>query len=803
MPDGDIPSTDLPELLAPAGGRDALTAAVRNGADAVYLGLSTLNARRGAENFTLGELREACDFAHLRGVRVYLAANALVLPKEMGEALTLVDQAWEAGVDAVIVQDLGLMSLVRRTLPHVRLHASTQVGAYDSGTVRVLAELGCARVTLARELAIPEIATLSASTAVETESFVHGALCFCYSGQCLMSSLIGARSANRGLCAQPCRLPYDLITPDGETVEAEGRYLLSPKDLAGAGSLPELVASGSSALKIEGRMKGPEYVALVVGVYRALLDRVSADPDAFDVTQGEWEVLEEAFNRGFTDGYLHGASDERVMGRTRPNNRGVRVGRVVSVEGRRATVRLDRALDSRDRIEFWTGRGRLAQETGPLRFEGRERTGAPAGSDVVISIEGPLAPGDRVFRVANAALLDAARRTFTGAAEKRPVPLDVRVELRVDAPLAVEVSAGGHRARAEGPVVEPARTRAITAEEVMEHAGRLGGTPYAPSGWDIRLDAAAGLGFSALHRARREAVESLDAARLADYRARRAVAPRLPVLEEPSGTGAPRLVARVTDAGTAAACVEAGADEAFLEVDEATPPTGVPDGVWPVLPRVARDGESSVLAGWARAAGRGVAGTLGTLALVLEGATQAQADWALNVLNPYSADVLACLGAEAVWASPEASRETLAAIAAGSPVPVGVGVFGAQEVMVAEHCLLRAVGPCAGVCPSCTRRSGAWSLEDRKGVRFRVRVDASGRSHVHNSRTLDLTHVLPDVLSTGVSMVGVDLVLEDPAAAVEITRAVRSRLDAALAGVAAGERIADEATGGHFFRGVA
>ena len=202
---------ETPELLAPAGGQEALRAAIANGADAVYLGVETLNARRGAENFTLETLAETCRFAHLHDVRVYLTANVVVLPEELTEALDMVAAAWFAGVDAVIVQDLGLLMAIRAALPSVRVHSSTQMNAHNSLTVRALADLGVSRVTLAREVAVEEIAAFVDADVVEIESFVHGALCMCYSGQCLMSSLIGRRSANRGLCAQPCRLPYELL----------------------------------------------------------------------------------------------------------------------------------------------------------------------------------------------------------------------------------------------------------------------------------------------------------------------------------------------------------------------------------------------------------------------------------------------------------------------------------------------------------------------------------------------------------------------------------------------------------------
>lgn len=230
------------ELLAPAGGPDSLRAAVRNGADAVYLGTRDLNARRGAENFGGDELRDACRYAHLRAAKVYLTANVLILEDEMSSALEMVARAWEAGVDAVIVQDLGLMACIRATLPEVRIHASTQVDVHNAASIRALERLGVSRITLARELSVPEITALTASAGVELESFVHGSLCFCHSGQCLMSSLAGGRSANRGQCAQPCRLPYELLDATGAAVDVPGRYLLSPRDLCGIGMLPALAA---------------------------------------------------------------------------------------------------------------------------------------------------------------------------------------------------------------------------------------------------------------------------------------------------------------------------------------------------------------------------------------------------------------------------------------------------------------------------------------------------------------------------------------------------------------------------------
>ena len=339
------------EILAPAGNKDAFLAALGAGADAIYAGLGTFNARRGAPNFTLKTLKQLTKRAHLLGTRVYVTVNTLILPAEMEEALALVADVWNAGVDAVIVADFGLINQIALRLPGVRIHASTQINAHDAETVRALADLGVARITLARELNLDEIATLVAvghEAGVEIEVFAHGALCVSHSGQCLFSSLVGRRSANRGLCAQPCRMPYELIDKRGDVQGREagiGQHVLSPKDLSSIAVIDQLVATGVDSLKIEGRMKSPGYVATVVANYRQALDEMvsavyrggeasrtyvshQSESDAiqsakpwrplnFAPTLPALEVsipsLEAVYNRGYTTGYLTGERGDALM----------------------------------------------------------------------------------------------------------------------------------------------------------------------------------------------------------------------------------------------------------------------------------------------------------------------------------------------------------------------------------------------------------------------------------------------------------------------------------------------------------
>jgi len=304
-----------PEILAPAGNKDAFLAALGAGADAIYAGLGSFNARRGASNFTLKSLKQCTKRAHLLGSRVYVTVNIVILPHEMSEALNLVADVWNAGIDAVIVQDIGLIRQITQLMPEVRVHASTQINAHDSNTIRALADLGVARVTLARELSLTEIATLVAvghEAGVEIEVFAHGALCMSYSGQCLFSSLVGRRSANRGLCAQPCRLPYELIDKKGEVIPTPGAHLLSPQDLCSIEVLDELIATGVDSLKIEGRMKSPGYVATVVANYRRALENAGVRDENTECDDTV-PPLNAVYNRGFSEAYLIGERTNEMM----------------------------------------------------------------------------------------------------------------------------------------------------------------------------------------------------------------------------------------------------------------------------------------------------------------------------------------------------------------------------------------------------------------------------------------------------------------------------------------------------------
>ena len=427
------------ELLAPAGSREALVAAVENGANAIYLAGNAFGARAYASNFDREALREAIHFAHLRKVAIHVTVNTIVADEEMGPLRDYLRFLYEAGADAVLVQDLGVARVAHETVPDLPLHASTQMSVSSLEGVRALAELGFTRVVLARELSLKEIRHICAHASVEIETFMHGALCVCYSGQCLMSSMIGGRSGNRGRCAQPCRLPYTLVDEKGQDVlgDKAGSYLLSPRDLSTIDVIPDLIEAGVSSLKIEGRMKRPEYVATVVRTYREAIDTYYAGK-GYAVTQEERDDLAQIFNRDFTTAYLEGRPGKAMMSDRRPNNRGLLIGRVTAYDWDRriVTVKLSGRLGLGDQVDFWVKvGGRVTATISALTdAKGRAVEEGQAGDTVSFAIPSAVRDHDRVFKVYDARLMERAKETYASGAPVRRSPVAIEVRAAIGEP---------------------------------------------------------------------------------------------------------------------------------------------------------------------------------------------------------------------------------------------------------------------------------------------------------------------------------------------------------------------------------
>ena len=813
------------ELLAPAGNMECLHAAVKAGADAVYLGAGHFNARRGADNFSLENLAEACDYAHLRGVKIYLTLNTVVLPSELPDALELARQAYRCGVDAFIVQDIGISIELSRIMPDVEVHVSTQMNIHDEDGLRAAAALGATRVTLARELSLAEIARLhelAEELGVELESFAHGALCVCYSGQCFMSSLVGGRSANRGRCAQACRLPYELHNRAlRKTLDAPGEHLLSPKDLCTANLIPELLHAGVASLKIEGRMKSPEYVQAVVGVYRAVIDRVEAaiDRDGIDsvvasdapelrASEEEMNVLSEAFSRGFTTAYLKGKRGNEIMSYGRPNNRGVFVGRVTKVREGLLFIDPETELHVGDLIEFWTNRGHFVHTIGEFKTDRAGR--------VFFPVERAVGKGDRVFRVRN------AEAAFVDDDKLPSVAVRARAELRIGQPalLTFTVASGDASVTVEGPEVEAARTKAITEEEVREHIDRMGTTPFYLSSLEIDLAEGVGMGFSMLHKLRARAAEELQETILAHYHARK-------LERTPSRAFAPvvrkgwcKVAALATNPACARAAKRAGADLIYVpaanyrrgeaviagQLSDTAEQAGYPKQCIPVLPTVSQMFDEEKRNGfdiWKRVkADKPVmVENLGQLLHATEMGAAPEVGPHIPVTNKLDLQAMADLGAQRVWLSPELSLVQIEELGDMAPMPLGLAIMGQTELMVTEHCLLMSQGPCNQKCTECARRKSPHYLKDRKGYEMPVITDCTGRSHLYNAVQMDVAHLMPEIIGAGVSTVLVDTTLMNVKETTEkVARAVRARDIAQKDGNKVAK--AEGATSGHLFRGV-
>ena len=496
----------IPELLAPVGGRQQLEAAVQNGADAVYMGGPLFNARIKAENFTYDDMRDAIKYAHERNVKVYITLNTLIKDSELEKAFSYISFLYGAGADAVILQDMGLARLIRKYLPDMTMHLSTQGTIYNGQAAGFVRKLGFSRVVPARELTLQEIKNLTSEfhrgeTPCEVEVFVHGALCICYSGQCQMSRMLGGingRSGNRGLCAQPCRLLY-------KDDRGRQRYLLSPKDICTLQDIPALCEVGVDSLKIEGRLKSPHYVSIVTAVYRKYLD-MYRDKGYVKVDADDMHRLQQIFNRGgFMDGYLHGNPGAGLLSGNSPKNLGIYAGRVSKVKKGSTLVDIEPqgSLSIGDGIEIHsrTTTGNVLSYVKKL----------PDGNVRIGDIKGHVSAGDKVYKVTDRGLLKEAESTWTGR-EKVRIPVTMSFEAVLYKPPRLTVSELGSMYKVsvtgEAPV-EKAVNRPLYHQRVKEQLKKLGDTPFETADISVSIDAEAALAVSVINSMRREAIEKL------------------------------------------------------------------------------------------------------------------------------------------------------------------------------------------------------------------------------------------------------------------------------------------------------
>ncbi|HXD47617.1 MAG TPA: DUF3656 domain-containing protein [Gemmatimonadaceae bacterium] len=832
----------VPELLAPAGSLDAVRAAVANGADAVYLGTSRFNARDEGAQLTLDELGLACRIAHERGRKIYLTLNILTKPAELTDALMLLGDAVDRGIDAVIVQDLGLVRLIQRLYPELEIHGSTQMTVHDASGAAVLEAMGVERVVLAREITLDDVRAIrEAVPGLGLEAFVHGALCISYSGQCLMSGMISERSANRGSCAQSCRKDY-LLTDAQSREELDRGFLISAKDLAAHEHLPAIADLGIVCLKVEGRKKKPEYVATVTKTYRDFLERLEQG-DRTPPSEAEVAPLVQIYSRGFTGGMLGGRQGRDYVTRTQPDNRGVLLGEVVS------SARGELIVDLSEPIEVGDGLG----------FEAPDTVGGPTVGFTVTAVRtiagpGPrgitrqaletrtrVARGWRVVRSSQAALVERARASYASLsadARARKSRIDVRLFGSAGTPLKAIVSADGETVTVRSEItLSPATKRALDAQSAREHLGRLGDTPFVLGAIDVTgLAPGMFLPVSEQNHLRQQAVEQLALrrdwgaeARLAERRERVEQAAGEVTVDHPArseSTTQPNAafsltaqVYRVEDADGAA---DAGATEICFDpfLRHPAPPVARVRALRERLeargvalrlrtPTIVRPEERRDIQKWLDLGLPILSGHLGLVAELARSGRDVTADYAVNVFNAHTAGELFRIGARRIVASVELTVEELAQVVGPwGGAGFDVLLYGRPEGMTIEHCVLSAAfdrepTTCRDLC---VQKHPVVELTDPTGYVFPVATDSACRNRLLHSRPIDGSEFLPRLWRSGLR--GYQLVFNVPGDDVAaIVRRYRSALDA----LAAGERpdveavrrlLGGEFTRGHFARAV-
>jgi putative protease len=792
-----------PELLAPAGDRASMEAAVRGGADAVYFGLPGFNARARATNFEPSELRDTLAYLHGHGAKGYVALNTLVFDDELPRLEAAVRACAEAAVDAVIVQDLGVASLVRAVAPSLPIHASTQMTCTDAASVELARSLGARRVILARELSLGDIAAIRAATDLELEVFVHGALCIAYSGQCLTSEAIGGRSANRGACAQACRLPYELVV-DGVLRDMGDRaYLLSPEDLETSALVPELVRLGVASLKIEGRLKGPAYVAATARLYRTAIDAAvgAGAPPAEELR----ETALSAFTRGSGPGFLGGVDHQRLVDGRTCDHRGLEVAAALGIRVVRTrehvALRASRAIERGDGLLVeggFAGEGEVGGRVWALATpDGTEIERAEPGREALAWLGpdrslGPVHEGRRIFRTSS----PRAQRAALDLAPVREA-LDVRLVGAVgSAPRLQGTTERGASAEVElDATLLPADRSPLDAAMLREKLDRLGDVPFVLRDVALEVDAPSRIAPSALNRGRRALLEALRGAPTPHATAPIAATDLLlaaaPPDRAPPRAGLFLLCRNVEQAEAALAAKADGVILDFLElVGTGQAARGLlAKGAHVTLapPRVRKPGEEKIDRFLrAQLPSAMLVRSLGALfeLQVSEpkgvGAIDAIGDFSLNVTNKLTAAEVLRRGLSAFTPSFDLDESQLLALLRSPLAPwAEVVVHHPMALFYMEHCVIAASLSEGRDHLTCGRpcEHHRLSLRDRAGMDHPLEADVGCRNTVFHAAPQSAAGLVPQLVGAGVRRFRVELVRERPDEVARLVAAYRGLID--------------------------
>jgi putative protease len=801
-----LPPLKLPELLAPAGDWDCARAAVENGADAIYFGLDRFNARMRAQNFTEADLPALMEFLHRRGVRGYVTFNTLVFTDELTDAEDYLRSVISAGVDAAIVQDVGICRLIRKISPDFPIHGSTQLTVTSPAGVEFARSLGCELVVLARENSIREIeaiqtaqrdqASLAGTPApLPLEVFVHGALCVAYSGQCLTSESLGGRSANRGECAQACRMPYELVS-DGQTVDlGDRRYLLSPQDLSGLEVLPDLVRAGVRSLKIEGRLKSAEYVASITRVYRRALDQLAASASAGSSSEARYE-LEMAFSRGLYTGWFRGINNQELAHARFGKKRGVYLGEVSAVGPNAVRLRLEGPLKPGDGVGFDAGRPDLPEEGGriygvrPLRDGFVELTFGSGAVDFQ-----RIEVGHRLWKTDDPELNRGLRKTFEGEAPRQTRPLRFEVHGSAGAPMTLIVrDSEGHVVQVSSSILlMVAQKRPMTVESLGDSLGRLGGTPFHLGGMEVHLEGALILPVSELNRLRREAIAQLEILRAApriwnllpaapgSRSVAAAVRPdSIPTVPSTTAAKTPELIALVRSLAQLDAALRCGVTTIYCDFEDpkkyreavttfhtaygcSVAPGAARPEIWVAPPRVFKPGEEWILKQVLSSNADGYL-VRNPEHLRFFAGQRRRGDFSLNVANPLAADwFITHQQLERVTVSYDLNAEQVSGLLRAAPPEwFELTLHQHMPLFHMEHCVFCAFLSQGTDYTNCGRPCDQHvvKLRDRTGAEHPLKADSGCRNTVFNARAQTGAESLGRFLELGARVFRIEFVDE-------------------------------------------
>lgn len=735
-----------PEILAPAGSLESVIAAVNGGADAVYFGCHHFNARRNAVGMDEDEIKEAVRICHSAEVKVYVTLNILVKDSEMPQLLKTLDQLAGLAIDGLIVQDLGVIRILRKYFKKFHLQTSTQGSVYGLDGTLFYQELGFDRVVLPREMTLEEAAYIKKHSNVELKLFCHGALCYAYSGQCLMSSLIGGRSGNRGLCAQPCRKRYRLKDSEGRLLK-QG-YLLSMKDLNTAEHLKEIAEADMDALKIEGRMKSPEYVYGVSRYYKSRADGLFQDEEeAATLSSG---IIEQLFNRDFTSGRLMKSSD--VIGDVIGKNRGIRIGSVYFSDGRKLGIALEknRTLVPGDGISFEGHRGTRVETV--FNDKDQKLTQVKKGMRVKIPCRIRVKKGTTVWKTYDRVLMTALKEQALKPCPVQKKPIHFRCQIETDKPVCVFAESEGKNAVYTSDIIpQEAKSKPLDAATVEEQFSKLGDTEFVKETVECTIEEGLFLSRGDLNTLRKGAVAALEkmfqpASVLPQIHLKEELVPR-------SITEQPLLSVAFTELRQADRSVRLPADEIVLPVEE----LNRPQQIWELAAHFRKNGQRVLLRfpqilttcdmdvlrhHWPLPEEWPVDGVLianmEMLHFLKDSSVYKEADYPLNLFNSQTALAFKEAGVQAGVVSPELSSKEIEQLTACSAVDPVMLVYGRQEMMISANCVLNCKNK---ECDHC-RRQGHYLLEDERGAAFPLWLDGRGITHIYNGDTLMLKEEL-------------------------------------------------------------